>query len=239
MGKKKQQKDTTSFKNDPFRTVKGFSVLKQELKPQPESEVKPQRKVPDTVNEDTEVDFNRAMAQLGVEQIAADSVKIASSVAPDDEEVVPAHGAKHSSPADNSDEELFMASLGQLDTVFNDDYADEEDLQSQGAEPRRMKQLRQGRLKPQDTLDLHGCYRDEAREKVRYFLQNRHAAGLHTVLIVTGKGKRSPNGEPVLRSDVEKYLSTRATAWVTEWGRAPRQYGGEGALVVFLRTRNG
>jgi DNA-nicking Smr family endonuclease len=57
---------------------------------------------------------------------------------------------------------------------------------------------------------------------------------MKTVLIVTGRGKSS-GAEPVLRAEVERYLNHDAGAWVSEWGRAPRQYGGEGALVVFLK----
>jgi len=56
------------------------------------------------------------------------------------------------------------------------------------------------------------------------------------VLIVTGRGNRS-DGEAVLRTEIERYLAQEAAAWVTEWGRAPARYGGEGALVVFLRER--
>ena len=98
-----------------------------------------------------------------------------------------------------------------------------------------MRQLRKGRLRPEATLDLHGCYREEARKKVRNFLESRQRQGMKTVLIITGRGLRSKNGESVIRSDIEAYLRTRAKAWVVEWGRAPKQYGGDGALVVFLR----
>jgi DNA-nicking Smr family endonuclease len=70
---------------------------------------------------------------------------------------------------------------------------------------------------------------------VRNFLESRQRQGMKTVLIITGRGLRSKNGESVIRSDIEAYLRTRAKAWVVEWGRAPKQYGGDGALVVFLR----
>lgn len=236
MSKKPQKKDNISFKNDPFKTVKGFSALKLEVQKQQHEKVSTP-KIPLTNDEDAEVDFGNAMLQLGVEIIATDNEEISS--AHDVEIDKSGCEKKGTAPLDESDEAIFLASLGQLDTVFSDNYcAQDDEVQSHGAQARRMKQLRQGKSKPQDTLDLHGCYREEAIEKVRHFLQHRHAAGCHTVLIVTGQGKRSPTGEAVLRSDVEQYLRTRASAWVAEWGRAPRQYGGEGALVVFLRQRN-
>ncbi len=233
MSKKNHKKDSISFKNDPFKTVKGFSALPQQVEKQLPPKV-PTPRLPRTGDEDSEVDFSQAMAQLGVEVIATDNESI-STFTTDAGSEIDGQDQEKSALHDDSDEALFLASLGQLDSVFSDNYCADDEVQSPGAEARRMKQLRQGKLKPQDTLDLHGCYREEALKKVRHFLQHRYADGYNTVLIVTGQGKRSPNGEAVLRSDVEKYLSTCASAWVAEWGRAPRQYGGEGALVIFLR----
>jgi len=233
MSKKDQKKDNVSFKNDPFKAVKGFSVAAQSSEQNLPKKV-PAKKLPTQTRDDSEVDFSQAMAQIGVEAIDSDD-EIIPPVAIDEDDASNAQVTTTPVQPDDSDEALFLASLGQLDTVFTDNYAGEDEVPNQVAGARRMKQLRQGKLKPQDTLDLHGSYRDEALKRVRHFLQHRHADGYNTLLIVTGRGKRSPNGEAVLRSDVEEYLRTRASAWVAEWGRAPRQYGGEGALVVFLR----
>ena len=102
------------------------------------------------------------------------------------------------------------------------------------AAPRRMKLLKQGRLKPEATLDLHGLFRHQVVDKVRFFLQDACHQGCRTVLIVTGRGLHS-NGEPVLRSEVERFLQSDGRRLIAEWARAPRQYGGAGALVVFLK----
>lgn len=235
MGKKKNNSNDESFKNNPFTSVKGFSVSKSVAEVKVEKPAEKKTPVAATP-EDSEADFNRAMAQLGVESFDEDETAMVRDVAfadsEDEAETYDLSGGDDEIADD--DDALFVASLGQLDSVFNDNFPDD-DESVERAEPRRMKQLRQGKLRPQATLDLHGCYRDEARKKVRHFLQNRFAEGLATVLIVTGRGNRSPGGESVLRSDIERYLTTRAGAWVAEWGRAPRQYGGEGALVVFFR----
>lgn len=233
MSKKKQKQTVAPFKSNPFDSMKGFSVSQPQSAPRPEKIVEPvEVKTPAELTK--EVDFNSAMSQLGVVSLGDQQEDGDSFVVEDEAEDHEVFIAKTPS----TDEEIFLDSLGELDCVFSDQYddsdSDELDQPSAG-EPRRMKQLRQGKLKPQQTLDLHGCYREEAREKVRHFLKNRHAEGVQTVLIITGKGNRSPNGESVLRSDVESYLKTHSGAWVVEWGRAPRQYGGEGALVVFLR----
>lgn len=234
MSKKKQTRSVIPFKNNPFDSVKGFSVSPSQnatvvKKTKTEAVVE---KTSDVI--EPEMDFNQAMSQLGVVSIEHQQ---------DDMEPSAAQGPIEESETTQvktplTDEEIFLDSLGELDCVFSDQFDEDFSEESEpvsGGEPRRMKQLRQGKIKPQETLDLHGCYRHEAREKVRHFLKNRHAQGLQTVLIITGKGNRSPNGESVLRSDIEKYLATHSSAWVVEWGRAPRQYGGEGALVVFLR----
>ncbi len=233
MSKKKQKQTVAPFKSNPFDSMRGFSVSEPEHAPRPEKKVAPVE-VNKQVEVETEVDFNSAMSQLGVVSLGDQQVETDPFIG--DEEVEEQKVVLAKTPT--TDEEIFLDSLGELDCVFNDQYDDsdaDEFEQPSGGEPRRMKQLRQGKLKPQETLDLHGCYRDEARERVRHFLKNRHTEGLQTVLIITGKGKRSPNGESVLRSDIESYLSTHSAAWVVEWARAPRQYGGEGALVVFLR----
>ncbi|OQY23381.1 MAG: hypothetical protein B6I37_05510 [Desulfobacteraceae bacterium 4572_35.2] len=233
MSKKKQKQTVAPFKSNPFDSMKGFSVSQPQHAPSAEKKVEP-IEVKKHVDVETEVDFNSAMSQLGV--VSLDDQQRDADLFVVDEEVEEQEVILAKTPS--TDEEIFLDSLGELDCVFSDQYDDsdaDELEQSGGGEPRRMKQLRQGKLKPQETLDLHGCYRDEAREQVRHFLKNRHGEGLQTVLIITGKGNRSPNGESVLRSDVESYLTTHSAAWVVEWGRAPRQYGGEGALVVFLR----
>jgi DNA-nicking Smr family endonuclease len=52
-------------------------------------------------------------------------------------------------------------------------------------------------------------------------------------LIITGKGLHSSDG-PVLRQAMEKLLNQQREH-VLEWSVAPRRFGGDGALIVFLR----
>jgi DNA-nicking Smr family endonuclease len=203
---KEKKKD---FQNNPFRTLKGVTVPAENP---PDRSARPVAEKPG--NE--AVSFEREMEQLGVE-------KLPETEAP-------------SPPADkrpDSEEDIFLAALGNMDRLFQDELPDEAEVR---AAPQRMKQLRQGKLTPQARLDLHGLSRAEARDKVRYFLQDAVYQGHRTVLVITGRGNRSSKG-PVLRADMERYLSHDAAAWVVEWGRAPARYGGEGALVVFLRSR--
>lgn len=132
---------------------------------------------------------------------------------------------------DENSLEYFLHALGKLDVSFSDGIPPEEGSRT---EPRRMRQVRQGKLRPEAHLDLHGLSRGEALEKVRFFLENAVHHGRRTVLLVTGRGKGS-RGEPILRGEVERYLKGEGRSLVIEWDRAPRQYGGEGALILFLK----
>jgi len=213
------------FHQDPFKKLKGFSVSappeKLMEKIDPHKRDRPARTV--SASEDDASLFAEEMSRLGVKGKRAEEGSLPEKPSAE-ADMAPA-------PPPASDQELFLEALKGMDTVFEDSFPPEEEAQ---ASPRRMKLLRQGRLIPEAKLDLHGLTREEARAKVRYFLDDSVYHGKKTVLIVTGRGKGS-GGEPVLRGEVERYLADEAGAWVSEWGRAPARYGGEGALVIFLK----
>lgn len=126
----------------------------------------------------------------------------------------------------------FLAAIDHIDRPLEEEVpVDEEPVRAQ---PRRMKQLERGELKPLGELDLHGLTRDEAVARTRSFLAGAVRQGWPAVVIVTGKGLHSSAG-PVLRQAVERLLEG-SHELVLEWGQAPRRFGGAGALVVFLRN---
>jgi DNA-nicking Smr family endonuclease len=65
-------------------------------------------------------------------------------------------------------------------------------------------------------------------------LEHSHHQQYKAVLLITGRGNHSA-GNPVLRGEAERILRTEGRSHVAEWAQAPRQYGGAGALVVFLK----
>lgn len=222
--KKNREKE---FCHDPFKRLKGFCVQETE-KEQPAGKPAPEPQAASPVPDEADL-FAEEMERLGV------ASKNGSSAAPADEPPEapgepPAAAAAVPPPTER---EIFLSSLGEMEAVFVDEIPEPEELP---AVPRRMRQLRRGGLAPEAQLDLHGLARDAARDRVRYFLENAVYHGMKTVLIVTGRGKGS-GGEPVLRIEIERYLAHEAGVWVAEWGRAPARYGGEGALVVFLKGR--
>lgn len=242
-GKKRAaQISQETFKANPFNTMKGFCVGTTSGKAEPRSATQPTPDVGPAASLKHEsgcddIDFAAAMGGIGVEPLEDKEECSAQDISPvqteEDDEMSIRESSFHADEL--SEEELFLHHLGQMDAVFNDSYPESDAAPQEQASARRMRQLRKGRIRPEASLDLHGCYREEARKKVRVFLENRQRQGMKTVLIITGRGLRSKGGESVLRSDIEAYLRTRAKAWVAEWGRAPKQYGGDGALVVFLR----
>jgi DNA-nicking Smr family endonuclease len=66
------------------------------------------------------------------------------------------------------------------------------------------------------------------------FLRSAQKKGQKAVLVITGKGNHSPE-EPVLHQAVASWLRDAGRATVLEFAPAPREFGGSGAYVVFLR----
>jgi len=224
MAKKKKvaKPKDQDFINNPFSNLKGFAVSGPSENPEPPpAEKTPVSKVFGSFDEEMEL--------LGVQRLNDDDEEpeknIPAARAPDFERNQPLEP--------QGEEDLFRQAIGELQVRFSDQLPEEEIPVPASA--RRMKQLKRGKLIPEATLDLHGVQRADVAGKIGFFLQDAVYQGWRTVLVVTGKGLHSEDGEAVLRSEAERYLGNEGRKWVVEWGRAPRQYGGSGALVVFLR----
>lgn len=99
--------------------------------------------------------------------------------------------------------------------------------------------------RPDATLDLHGMRQAEAHFALLGFLRRKAAEGATIVLVVTGKG--GPPGEGSL-FDERGVLRRVVPHWLREpdlrgvvvgFEPAAAHHGGEGALYVRLRRRNG
>lgn len=102
-----------------------------------------------------------------------------------------------------------------------------------------LRDLRRGRWVTQGEIDLHGLNRDEARHALAGFLAECLHEGRRCVRVVHGKGLGSPQKQSVLRQLVRGWLAQRIE--VLAYCQAKPQDGGEGALLVLLRSpkRNG
>jgi DNA-nicking Smr family endonuclease len=135
---------------------------------------------------------------------------------------------------DESEQQLFLEALEtlKLDKVFRDEITSDDQPVSTS---RRARQLRRGTIRVDYELDLHGLTREEALEALAHFIGGAYRRKQQAVLVITGRGNHSPD-EPVLKKAVGDWLRTDGKKMVTETLPAPRQLGGEGAVVVFIRT---
>lgn len=132
------------------------------------------------------------------------------------------------------EEGVFLQEIGRLklDTKFTDSIHDESELQPLAGN--RLRQVKRGVVSVSHQLDLHGLTREEALEALPRFLHSAQQKGQKAVLVITGKGNHSPE-EPVLHQAVASWLRDAGRKTVLEFTPAPREMGGSGAYVVFLR----
>jgi len=233
MAKKKSSKQKApsikEFSSSPFKSLKGLSALSE---PSPPSTNDKASLTTTDVEESTasSVDqhsFSEEMSFLGVKPLSECVVEEPDTVKSAGESAAPPSNLSR----EENDSSAFLDAVGSMEKTFKDEWP--EDEPEKKAVPRRMKQVDRGQVKPECELDLHGLTTDEAGTKVRFFLQDAIYQDFQTVLIITGKGLHSSDG-PVLRQAMERLLAQQREL-VIEWGIAPRRYGGDGALVVFLR----
>ena len=99
------------------------------------------------------------------------------------------------------------------------------------------RKLRRGDWSIQRQLDLHGLRRDEARERLSFFIREAHKHGIRCVRVVHGKGLGSPGKAPILKSRVHSWLVQKNE--VLAFVQAKPAEGGAGALVVLLMASRG
>lgn len=131
-------------------------------------------------------------------------------------------------------DELFMQEIGRLklEVRFSENLPEEDELKPLSGN--RLKQLKRGIITVGHQLDLHGLTRDEALAELPRFLRSARQHGQAAALIITGKGNNSP-AEPVLQQAVAAWLRDAGREYIVEYAPAPREMGGSGAFVVFLR----
>ena len=105
-----------------------------------------------------------------------------------------------------------------------------------GIDPMVMARLRAGQFSPEANLDLHGQNAVQAEGSLTWFIKNAYQRGLRTVLVVTGRGKNSPDGVGVLRPLLQRWLSRDPFKRVVlAFCTAKAGDGGPGAVYVLLR----
>jgi len=109
--------------------------------------------------------------------------------------------------------------------------------ESPGVDRRTAEKFRRGQLAVEARLDLHGLTQEPAHRALASFIEQAHAEGLRTVLVITGKGGFG-DARGVLREAVPRWLNEgdlRPRVLSCAW--AQPKHGGSGALYVLLRRQ--
>ena len=102
--------------------------------------------------------------------------------------------------------------------------------------PRALRRrIKQGAIRHDAELDLHGMTRDEALVAVEAFVKSNARKGLSVVRVITGRGLHSAGGEAVLMHALERWMEGPLLPWAYSSVTAPPSHGGEGMRYIFLR----
>ena len=105
-------------------------------------------------------------------------------------------------------------------------------------------QNRQGKIRPEAKLDLHGLNLSQAQPILTKFVLDAHGKGLRLILIITGKGRNTedhdiiPKRKGILKANVPNWLSMEPlSSKILQITNAHVKHGGGGAFYVYLRKK--
>ncbi len=101
---------------------------------------------------------------------------------------------------------------------------------------KRLRELKNGEIRWEARLDLHGLRPDDARDTLCHFIDQQSHAGHRCLLIIHGKGSRHGE-EPVLKNHVNHWLQQLPK--VLAFHSAIPKDGGAGAVYVLLKRQRG
>jgi DNA-nicking Smr family endonuclease len=102
-----------------------------------------------------------------------------------------------------------------------------------GLQLKLQRRIRQGVIRPEARIDLHGYRQNEALAALQEFLAEALSNQYRMILIIHGQGYRSQS-DAVLKPLVQRWLSSHPQ--VLAWCPAQARDGAAGASYVYLRT---
>ena len=102
-----------------------------------------------------------------------------------------------------------------------------------GLQKKLQRKIRQGLIRSESSLDLHGYRQQQAIDTLELFLGEAIQSGFRLVVIIHGQGFRSPSSA-VLKPMLHRWLATQPA--VLAWCPAQPRDGAAGATYVYLRT---
>lgn len=94
------------------------------------------------------------------------------------------------------------------------------------------RRFTQGKMRIQDTLDLHGLTAKDSAEEVAEFILDAYADGLKCVRIIHGRGRVT--GKAVLKSHLNLWL--QQSQYVLAFSSCLPKDGGVGAVYVLISS---
>ncbi|UYH53220.1 Smr/MutS family protein [Lawsonia intracellularis] len=106
----------------------------------------------------------------------------------------------------------------------------------EGFDKKLFTQLQSGLFRPKTTLDLHGFNIQQAFYTVVKFLHTAYITGQQPALIISGRGKNSPQGIPVLKEKLYEWVTQEPLKRIIlAFCTAHARDGGTGAIYILLR----
>lgn len=100
-----------------------------------------------------------------------------------------------------------------------------------GLSEKQIRELRQGKIKIQARLDLHGFNTETARDELITFIDDKYKKDLRYLCIIHGKGH---SDQPVLKNKLNNWL--RQIDKILAFATARSKHGGAGAVYVLLKS---
>ena len=105
-----------------------------------------------------------------------------------------------------------------------------------GMDSRIFSKLKAGAFSVEAHLDLHGLNTEQAFFSLLEFLRASYMAERRCLLVVTGRGLNSPEGFPVIKQEIQRWLTQDPLKRVVlAFCTALPRDGGAGAMYVLLR----
>ena len=102
-----------------------------------------------------------------------------------------------------------------------------------GLQKKLQRKIKQGLIRPETSIDLHGYRQAEALQALEEFIAEASQRRLRMVLVIHGQGFRSQSNA-ILKPLVQRWLANQPQ--VLAWCPAQARDGAAGASYVYLRT---
>ena len=102
-----------------------------------------------------------------------------------------------------------------------------------GMQTKLQRRIRQGQIRPEASLDLHGFRQQEAQAALGQFVGDALQRGMRLVIVIHGQGYGSQS-DAVLKPLVQRWLASQPQ--VLAWCPAQPRDGAAGASYVYLRS---